>query len=42
LSTDKPAAQDKWIQKKELNFPLLSDPNSELLKKLGAFTAPKK
>ncbi|ORY26331.1 thioredoxin-like protein [Naematelia encephala] len=40
LSKDKPAAQQRWIDKKELNYKLLCDPDSKLIKKLGAFVLP--
>ncbi|CAK9785222.1 thioredoxin-like protein [Cutaneotrichosporon oleaginosum] len=40
LSKDKPAAQLKWKTKKELKYHLLSDPESKLIKRLGAFIAP--
>ncbi|RSH81956.1 uncharacterized protein EHS24_008155 [Apiotrichum porosum] len=40
LSKDKPAAQQKWIDKKDLNYKLLCDPESKLIKKLGAFVLP--
>ncbi|WOO83381.1 Peroxiredoxin bcp1 [Vanrija pseudolonga] len=41
LSKDSPSAQQKWINKKELNYKLLCDPDSQLIKKLGAFIPPK-
>ncbi|WWD17953.1 hypothetical protein CI109_102398 [Kwoniella shandongensis] len=41
LSRDTPAAQQKWITKKELNYKLLCDPESKLIKRLGAFVLPK-
>ncbi|KAK8865863.1 hypothetical protein IAR55_001011 [Kwoniella newhampshirensis] len=41
LSKDTPAAQQKWITKKELNYKLLCDPESKLIKRLGAFVLPK-
>ncbi|OCF31101.1 hypothetical protein I317_07632 [Kwoniella heveanensis CBS 569] len=40
LSKDKPEAQQKWITKKELTYKLLCDPESKLIKRLGAFVAP--
>ncbi|RXK36020.1 peroxiredoxin Q/BCP [Tremella mesenterica] len=40
LSKDKPEAQQKWIKKKDLNFKLLCDPESKLIKRLGAFVQP--
>jgi peroxiredoxin Q/BCP len=40
LSKDKPAAQLKWKTKKEFKYHLLSDPESKLIKRLGAFIAP--
>ncbi|PIL27548.1 hypothetical protein GSI_10699 [Ganoderma sinense ZZ0214-1] len=36
LSADKPAAQTKWQTKKELPYPLLSDPKRVLITALGA------
>ncbi|ORX35554.1 thioredoxin-like protein [Kockovaella imperatae] len=42
LSKDKPAAQQRWKDKKELNYNLLCDPQSKLIKRLGAFLAPDK
>ncbi|GAA5902641.1 hypothetical protein JCM6882_009340 [Rhodosporidiobolus microsporus] len=36
LSRDKPSAQMSWKSKHELKYSLLSDPEAELLKKLGA------
>jgi len=42
LSTDSPAQQESWNAEKKFGYPLLSDPKSELLKKLGAFAPPKK
>ncbi|BEI93441.1 uncharacterized protein CcaverHIS019_0510690 [Cutaneotrichosporon cavernicola] len=36
LSKDKPAAQLKWKTKKEFKYHLLSDPESKLIKRLGA------
>ncbi|TFK50473.1 AhpC-TSA-domain-containing protein [Heliocybe sulcata] len=36
LSADKPAAQNKWKTKKELQYPLLSDPKRVLITALGA------
>lgn len=38
LSTDKPGAQMRWKTKRELKYSLLSDPDSSLLKALGATT----
>lgn len=35
LSKDKPAAQAKWIKKKDLNYRLLCDPESKFIKKWG-------
>ncbi|WVR05814.1 hypothetical protein IAU60_002839 [Kwoniella sp. DSM 27419] len=40
LSKDKPEAQQKWINKKELTYKLLCDPESKFIKRLGAFVAP--
>ncbi|CAD6586104.1 MAG: hypothetical protein TREMPRED_004334, partial [Tremellales sp. Tagirdzhanova-0007] len=40
LSKDKPEAQQKWITKRELNYKLLCDPESKLIKRLGAFVQP--
>ncbi|BEJ10685.1 hypothetical protein CspHIS471_0101070 [Cutaneotrichosporon sp. HIS471] len=40
LSKDKPAAQLKWKTKKEFKYHLLSDPESKLIKRLGAFVLP--
>jgi peroxiredoxin Q/BCP len=42
LSKDKPEAQEKWATKKELQYELLSDPESKLIKRLGSFVAPNK
>ncbi|KAG6848496.1 hypothetical protein H0H93_016527 [Arthromyces matolae] len=36
LSADSPAAQDKWQTKKELPYPLISDPKRVLITALGA------
>jgi len=36
LSTDSPAAQTKWQTKKELPYPLISDPKRVLISALGA------
>ncbi|OWZ55619.1 peroxiredoxin Q/BCP [Cryptococcus neoformans var. grubii Br795] len=41
LSKDTPTAQQKWKAKKSLNYHLLSDPKSKLIKRLGAFVPPK-
>ncbi|WVN90304.1 uncharacterized protein L203_105540 [Cryptococcus depauperatus CBS 7841] len=41
LSKDSPAAQEKWKIKKNLNYHLLCDPQSKLIKRLGAFVPPK-
>ncbi|WVQ85427.1 hypothetical protein IAT38_007592 [Cryptococcus sp. DSM 104549] len=41
LSKDKPEAQNKWKTKKSLTYSLLSDPESQLIKRLGAFVLPK-
>ncbi|KAG7580019.1 hypothetical protein FFLO_00227 [Filobasidium floriforme] len=41
LSTDSPADQESWNKEKKFGYPLLSDPQSELIKKLGAFASPK-
>lgn len=41
LSVDKPDAQQKWSTKQSFNYSLLSDTSAELIKKLGAFAAPK-
>ncbi|WRT64066.1 uncharacterized protein IL334_000994 [Kwoniella shivajii] len=40
LSKDKPEAQQKWITKKDLTYKILSDPQSQLIKRLGAFVLP--
>lgn len=40
LSKDSPASQDKWATKKTFQYELLCDPESKLIKKLGAFVAP--
>jgi len=40
LSKDKPEAQQKWKTKKNLNYSLLCDPQSQLIKRLGAFVLP--
>lgn len=40
LSKDSPESQDKWATKKTLQYELLCDPESKLIKKLGAFVAP--
>ncbi|KAI0087206.1 thioredoxin-like protein [Irpex rosettiformis] len=36
LSADSPTAQSKWQTKKELPYPLISDPKRQLIKALGA------
>ncbi|KAH8103399.1 AhpC-TSA-domain-containing protein, partial [Cristinia sonorae] len=41
LSADSPAAQSKWQTKKELPYPLLSDPKRVLIRALGAATGGK-
>lgn len=41
VSADTPQAQKKWQDKKELPYPLLSDPKRAFIKTLGAFKAPK-
>nr|XP_018267130.1 uncharacterized protein I303_01113 [Kwoniella dejecticola CBS 10117]OBR89288.1 hypothetical protein I303_01113 [Kwoniella dejecticola CBS 10117] len=40
LSKDKSDAQQKWINKKQLTYKLLCDPESKLIKRLGAFVQP--
>ncbi|WWC66419.1 uncharacterized protein I206_100321 [Kwoniella pini CBS 10737] len=40
LSKDKSEAQQKWINKKNLTYKLLCDPESKLIKRLGAFVQP--
>ncbi|WVQ62282.1 uncharacterized protein L199_000421 [Kwoniella botswanensis] len=40
LSKDKSEAQQKWINKKELTYKLLCDPESKFIKRLGAFVQP--
>ncbi|WWC86157.1 uncharacterized protein L201_001030 [Kwoniella dendrophila CBS 6074] len=40
LSKDKSEAQQKWINKKQLTYKLLCDPESKLIKRLGAFVQP--
>jgi thioredoxin-dependent peroxiredoxin len=37
ISKDEPEAQRKWKEKLELPFPLLSDPDAEVLKAWGAW-----
>jgi peroxiredoxin Q/BCP len=41
ISADSPASHAKFAKKYDLNFPLLSDPTFETIKKYGAF-GPKK
>ncbi|RSH89067.1 hypothetical protein EHS25_002733 [Saitozyma podzolica] len=41
LSRDEPKAQQRWKEKKGLNYRLLCDPESKLIKRLGAFVPPK-
>lgn len=37
ISPDKPAKLAKFVERDELNFPLLSDPDKEIMKAYGAF-----
>lgn len=37
ISPDKPAKLAKFVERDELNFPLLSDPDKEVMKAYGAF-----
>lgn len=37
ISKDSPAAQKKWKEKYQLPFPLLSDPDAEVLKSWGVW-----
>ncbi|KAI0343835.1 AhpC-TSA-domain-containing protein [Trametopsis cervina] len=41
LSADSPTAQAKWQTKKELPYPLISDPKRKLIKALGAASGSK-
>jgi len=41
ISADTPQAQKKWQDKKELPYPLLSDPKRTFIKSLGSFKPPK-
>jgi len=41
ISADTPQAQKKWQGKKELPYPLLSDPKRAFIKSLGSFKPPK-